>query len=159
MMPSYRHSWFRFTFLQACPKSSSKFKVKGQTRPPFHSIPFQSSPVQSIPSFHSSIPFHRIHTPCCDGCGTTQCTEWEQSDSYFIYCLRPFGDVRQPPEGCFRSSQEYRNTSSVNFNDGLQFDFSQSTVLGLNNPQILSGLEDAYSVSAVVDASVVQPWS
>ena len=51
-----------------------------------------------------------------------------------------------PPVGCSRSSNEYRSISSINTDDG-PLDFSQSTVLGLNNPQILSGLEGPYEVS------------
>ena len=31
-----------------------------------HSIPFHSSPVQSVPPFHSTVPVHRIHTPLLD---------------------------------------------------------------------------------------------
>ena len=85
-------------------------------------------------------------TYCCDGCGTIQCSGGESSDSYFIYCLRPFGDVRQPPEGCSKPSNEHRSISSVNTDD-RPLNFSHSTVLGLNNPQILSGLEGPYEVS------------
>jgi hypothetical protein len=55
--------------------------------------------------------------------------------------LRPIGDRQL---GCF--SSEYRNTSSANPNDG-PLNFSQSTVLLLSNPQILSGLRGAYDVS------------
>ena len=82
---------------------------------------------------------------CCDG-KSFVCTGSNLCDSYFIYCLRPFGDDRQPPVGCSRSSNEYRNTSSINTDDG-HLNFSEGTVLGLNNPQILSGLEDPYEVS------------
>ena len=84
---------------------------------------------------------------CCDGFTTVNaCTGSSSCDTYFIYCLRPFGDVRQHPLGCSKSSNEYRNISSINTDDGF-LDFSQSTVLGLNNPQVLSGLEDLYRVS------------
>jgi hypothetical protein len=55
--------------------------------------------------------------------------------------LRPIGDREL---GC--SSSEHRNTSSINPNDG-PLNFSQSTVLGLSNPQVLSGLRGAYNVS------------
>ena len=79
---------------------------------------------------------------CCDSSDTTDCSNGELCDSYFIYCLRPLGDVRQL--GCF--SDEMRTMSSTNENDGW-LDFSQSTVLGLANPQKLSGLEVPYRVS------------
>ena len=89
---------------------------------------------------------------CCDTLGVTNhCRGGRQCDSYFIYCLRPFGDVRQPPRGC--SSNEYRDVSSINTDDG-PLDFSQSTVLGLNNPQVLSGLEDIYN-KVSLDCSIV----
>ena len=80
---------------------------------------------------------------CCDTSGLSTMNCRGGCDSYFIYCLRPFGDARQPPEGCFESSNEYRNVSSVNTDD-RPLNFSQSRVLGLNNPQVLSGLEDIY---------------
>ena len=84
-------------------------------------------------------------TPCCDGFATV-CSGSNLCDSYFTYCLRPFGDIREPPVGCTRSSNEYRNISFINTDD-RPLDFSQSTVLGLNNPQVLSGLEGPYEVS------------
>ena len=89
---------------------------------------------------------------CCDG-PVTVCTGSRLCDSYFTYCLRPFGDARQHPVGCTRSSNEYRNISSINIDDG-PLDFSQSTVLGLNNPQVLSGLEDIYD-KVSLDCSIV----
>jgi hypothetical protein len=82
---------------------------------------------------------------CCDvqdiNFATDNCIEERQCDSYFNYCLRPIGDGE--PD-C--SPSERRDTSSVNMNDG-PLNFSQSTVLGLSNPQVLSGLRDAYEVS------------
>ena len=73
---------------------------------------------------------------------TSGCTGDRRCDSYFNYCLRPFGD--EQPDGC--SSDEY-TTSSRNSNDG-PLNFTQSRVLGLSNPQVLSGLKDAYQVSS-----------
>jgi hypothetical protein len=72
---------------------------------------------------------------------TNDCTGERRCDSYFIYCLRPIGD--RELDGC--SSSEHRNISSVNPNDG-PLNFSQSTVLFLSNPQVLSGLRRAYEV-------------
>ena len=87
---------------------------------------------------------------CCDTSRvTSDCSDEGRCDSYFFYCLRPFGEVRPNP-GCF--SNETRDTSAANRND-RPLDFSQSTVLGLNNPQVLSGLEDMYKVS--LDCSIV----
>ena len=76
-----------------------------------------------------------IQLPIDDDCiGDRRC------DSYFNYCLRPFDD-----EQLDCSPSEHRNTSSPNSNDG-PLNFSQSIVLGLSNPQILSGLKGAYKV-------------
>ena len=76
---------------------------------------------------------------CCDTSRvTSDCSDERRCNSYFFYCLRPFSKVQL---GCF--SNETRNTSAANTDDG-PLDFSQSTVLGLNNPQVLSGLEDIY---------------
>jgi hypothetical protein len=90
------------------------------------------------------ITFGWIQT-CCDiqdiNMATDDCIEERRCDSYFIYCLRPIGDRELD---C--SSSEYRITSSANPNDG-PLNFSQSTVLGLSNPQVLSGLRGAYNVS------------
>ncbi len=83
---------------------------------------------------------------CCDvkdiNFATDNCIEERRCDSYFIYCLRPIGD--RELDGC--SSSEHRNISFPNSNDG-PLNFSQSTVLGLSNPQVLSGLRSAYEVS------------
>ena len=86
---------------------------------------------------------------CCDTStlGPTNDCSGGRCDSYFIYCLRPLGDARQPPVGC--SSDEHRSVSSVNIDDG-PLDFSQSTVFGLNNPQVLSGLEDIYDKVSLI---------
>ena len=57
---------------------------------------------------------------------------------YFIYCLRPLDSDGQ---GC----SGYRNmTSLVNLDDGV-VDFSQSIVLGLQNPLTLYGIEESYN--------------
>ena len=73
-------------------------------------------------------------------------------DSYFIYCLRPFGDARQPPEGC--SMIEYRSTSPCFNSDDGHLNFSQSIVLGLDNPQVLPGLRGPYQVSDLISLIV-----
>ena len=78
---------------------------------------------------------------CCDSSDTT-CSGGERCDSYFVYCLRPLGEVGL---GCY--ANETRAISRSNENDESNIDFSLSTVLGLSNPQNLSGLGDAYEVS------------
>ena len=76
---------------------------------------------------------------CCDSFQTT-CSDGARCDSYFIYCLRPLGEVRL---GCLNN--ERRAESSFNRNDG-PIDFSHNKVLGLDNPQNFSGLGDVYKV-------------
>jgi hypothetical protein len=68
----------------------------------------------------------------------------DRCDSYFVYCLRPLGTVEV---GCFRN--ETRAVSTSNRDDGPGIDFTLSKVLGLSNPQNLSGLGDAYEVSYI----------
>ena len=93
-------------------------------------------------------------TRCCDDATATVCSGSDLCDSYFIYCLRPFGDARQPPEGCSNEMIEYRSTSPCfNSNDG-HLNFSQSTVLGLDNPQVLPGLRGPYQVSDLISLIV-----
>ena len=82
-------------------------------------------------------------TYCCDSYSTNNCGGGELCDSYFTYCLRPFGSVRLTPPRC--STDERRGRSNINRDDG-SLNFSQSTVLGLSNPQNLSGLEGPYNV-------------
>ena len=79
---------------------------------------------------------------CCDSDNTNNCWSWERCDSYFVYCLRPLGEVHL---GC--TDNEKRTTSHSNEDDESDIDFSENTVLGLSNPQNLSGLGDAYKVS------------
>ena len=79
---------------------------------------------------------------CCDIDLHFGCTGERRCDSYFNYCLRPFGDEQL--DSC--SASEY-TTSSFNSNDG-PLNFSQSRVLGLSNPLVLSGLKSAYQVSS-----------
>jgi hypothetical protein len=80
---------------------------------------------------------------CCDSYDTDICMGGDRCDSYFVYCLRPLGEVDR--KGCF--DNETRAKSLYNRDDGRNIDFSQSEVLGLSNPQNLSGLGDAYEVS------------
>ena len=78
---------------------------------------------------------------CCDSDDTNNCRGRERCDSYFIYCLRPLGEVDL---GC--TGNGTRAVSQYNEDDKTDIDFSHSTVLGLSNPQNLSGLGDAYKV-------------
>ena len=77
---------------------------------------------------------------CCDTFTTATCTGGLRCDSFFYYCLRTIGSVG-------RNCSYFGNrTSAANIDDG-QIDFSQSTVLGLQNPLQLQGLTDTYTVS------------
>ena len=74
---------------------------------------------------------------CCDRFLTTVCRGDLLCDSFFTYCIGN-GD-----RGCLDPLQQ--RMSAVNVNDG-PVNFSQSTVLGLENPLILQGLTYAYHV-------------
>ena len=77
---------------------------------------------------------------CCDNFDRTICNGGDRCDSFFYYCLRTIGSAG-------RNCSYFGNrTSTANIDDG-QIDFSQSTVLGLENPLQLQGLTDAYTVS------------
>ena len=84
----------------------------------------------------------------CQGCGSARgcCDDFEAKncskflcDSFFIYCLRTIGSSES---GCFSFGNRI---SYINTDDGL-LNFSRSRVLGLENPVILQGLTNAYTV-------------
>ena len=80
---------------------------------------------------------------CCDDFNRfDSCDGDHRCDSYFIYCLRPFGMIGGD---CTSFTQM---TSTVNIDDG-SINFSRNKVLGLNNPLILSGLTTGYDISTV----------
>ena len=85
---------------------------------------------------------------CCDSnnLATRGCSDGSRCDSYFIYCLRAFDDEDSREGGC---SDRERMTSGRNWGDG-SIDFTQDTVLGLDNPFYLQGLRSDYMVSALV---------
>ena len=79
---------------------------------------------------------------CCDDFdhfGT--CDGSRRCDSYFIYCLRPFGMTGGDCTGFTqRRSTANENDESTDFS-------TRSTVLGLENPLILPGLTTGYNSS------------
>ena len=79
---------------------------------------------------------------CCDLHNTIECSSGLLCDSYFYYCLRALGS-----EGG-HCSYFGNVTSNVNRNDAF-IDFSQSMVLGLDNPLILPGLTNNWTVSLI----------
>ena len=80
---------------------------------------------------------------CCDDFSHfDSCSGDRRCDSYFIYCLRPFGMTRP---SCSGFTQKM---STVNIDD-RSINFSRNKVLGLNNPLILSGLTTGYDSSNV----------
>lgn len=74
---------------------------------------------------------------CCDRHNTTECGERFMCDTYFHYCLRPLGSDKE--EGGGNCSDYGGITSNTNTNDRF-VNFSQSMVLGLDNPLLLPGL-------------------
>ena len=85
---------------------------------------------------------------CCDidNLDTSVCIRG--CDSYFTYCLRPFGDEDSREGGCSDSNE--RMISSINTDDNESIDFTQNRVLGLDNPFHLQGLNNDYTVSSLV---------
>ena len=78
----------------------------------------------------------------CDGGG-------RRCDSYFFFCLRPFGSERLTG-GC--RGYTATRVSSVNRDDRL-IDFTAERVLGLENPFLLPGLTEEYKVSIYLNLS------
>ena len=82
---------------------------------------------------------------CCDDFSRfSNCDRMNrQCDSYFIFCLRPFGSWRQRYD-C-RNLYNDSKVTSVNRNDG-PVDFTNEMVLGIENPFLLPGLTEEYEV-------------
>ena len=80
---------------------------------------------------------------CCDGfdSGSFDCY---RCDSFFTYCLR---NVDTLTAGCPEDVNIMR--SGVNPDDA-PIDFSQNTVLGLDNPLVFQGLSDNWNVSIIL---------
>lgn len=87
-------------------------------------------------------PLHDDTRACCDRFQTTECEGSDLCDSFFVYCLRTIGSTGR---GC---SYFGNQTSNFNRNDDGSINFSQNTVLGLENPIILQGLTDIYMVTS-----------
>ena len=86
-------------------------------------------------------------TVCCDGHdGLGGCL---RCDSFFTYCLKNV-DTRTddfPEDGTTMMSDVNPDDASI--------DFSQNTVLGLNNPIVFQGLNDTWNVSILFHADLV----
>lgn len=78
---------------------------------------------------------------CCDQFQTSFCNNSHYPeglcDSYFVYCIGDKGGRCVPGT---------KRRSGVNIND-RPLDFTQTSVLGLENPIIISGATDSYTVS------------
>ena len=94
---------------------------------------------------------------CCDDFQALNCPSGLRCDSFFFYCLRTLSSplVRN-------CSYPGSRTSTANMDDGA-VDYSQSVVLGLENPLQLQGLTDAYNVSnslvKIYDVSLIALYS
>ena len=78
---------------------------------------------------------------CCDSPNHTICSGDQRCDSYFVYCSRPLNSYSEEASCHFGE----RVISTVNVDDG-PVNFSQSTVLGLENPLQLQGPSQVYEV-------------
>ena len=83
-------------------------------------------------------------TGCCDGSGV--CTSgFRRCDTRFFFCLRPA--LNSPvTTDCDPNNNSVMQSNVENDNDE-NFDFTQSTFLGLTNPLIFQGLTNAWNVS------------
>ena len=89
------------------------------------------------------IPKGRRVNSCCDNFSRTICNRNARCDSYFYFCLRDLGD-RSTKTGC---SYFGNKVTLANINDApLNIDASTKSVLGLDNPIQLPGLEGPYTV-------------
>ena len=79
---------------------------------------------------------------CCDNFESTSCSGSSLCDSFFIYCLRTIGSTGR---GC----SYFGNQISDSNMEDAPLNFSQSTVLGLENPIVLQGLTSAYTVMSL----------
>ena len=77
---------------------------------------------------------------CCDDFDMSMCTGSDLCDSFFNYCLQDLGSEE------IQCSYPGSRNSTFNTDDSMTIDFSESTVLGLENPLILPGLTDDYHV-------------
>ena len=80
----------------------------------------------------------RIRSCCDDFNHFGSCGGDRRCDSYFIYCLRPFGMTGGNCTG-FTQRMSMVNT------DDESIDFSRNKVLGLENPLLLPGLTAGYN--------------
>ena len=83
----------------------------------------------------------RCSSTCCDN-GDGACTSGgRRCDTFFLFCLRPFGTEI----GCDSNHDIVMQSNNTN-NDG-SIDFSQGTFLGLSNPLVFQGLNNSWNVS------------
>ena len=85
---------------------------------------------------------------CCDDHNRDNgdCRDDRQCDSYFIFCLRPFGSER----GIYDCQTLYNGTKVTSVNeDDRSIDFTNEILprLDLENPFLLPGLTEEYEVS------------
>ena len=85
------------------------------------------------------------HSCCDDFSRFSRCDGNRRCDSYFIFCLRPFGSRRERYD-C-RTFYNDTKMTSVNDDDVRPIDFTDEMVLDLENPFLLPGLTEEYEVS------------
>ena len=92
---------------------------------------------------------------CCDNFGKFgDCNRPDRAcDSYFIFCLRTFGTQREILYNYCQENYNGTRLTSVNVNDGL-LNYTNKTVLGLENPFLLPGLTEEYKVSSFMPGSI-----
>ena len=101
-----------------------------------------NNPTQTCQDCRSGGPF--ANPGCCDRHDRSICDGGDRCDSYFFYCLRTIGTTGR------NCSYFGSRVSTANMNDG-EINFSQSSVLGLENPLQLQGLTNAYTAVSNFD--------
>ena len=84
-------------------------------------------------------------TDCCDGFNQHSFSCNDGCDSFFTCCLR---NINTLTAGCPDLDGNTTRSSAVNPNDA-PIDFSQDTVLGLENPLIFQGINHTWNVSII----------
>ena len=88
-------------------------------------------------------PSNTTHSCCDDFRRFSNCGGDRRCDSYFFFCLRPFGSERQR----YDCQSFYNDTKMTSVNDDDRpIDFTSEMVLGLENPFLLPGLTEEYEV-------------
>ena len=93
---------------------------------------------------------NNVLSGCCDAFRQiSNCIGNFSCDSFFVYCLR------QPIGRIGRDCSYFGDQMSDSNRDDGRLDFSQSPLLGLENPIVLQGLTNSYKVEADTTSYII----